>query len=125
MVIEYSPHAAQMEIHRARGFRFRTVCTGRRFGKTLCMAAELLDRGGGDPPSPAEGALVGGPPQEAGCGSAGRARDYAWVAPTYGVAERGVEAFRMIAPEFARIVGRTPARAEFEGAAGPCRVWFK
>jgi hypothetical protein len=25
MVIEYSPHAAQMEIHRARGFRFRTV----------------------------------------------------------------------------------------------------
>ncbi len=41
MVIEYTPHAAQMEIHRARGFRFRTVCTGRRFGKTLCMAAEL------------------------------------------------------------------------------------
>jgi hypothetical protein len=30
MVIEYSPHAAQMEIHRARGLRFRTVCTGRR-----------------------------------------------------------------------------------------------
>ena len=28
MVIEYTPHAAQMEIHRARGFRFRTVCTG-------------------------------------------------------------------------------------------------
>jgi len=55
MVIEYSPHAAQMEIHRARGFRFRTVCTGRRFGKTLCMAAELLDRGGGDPLSPVGG----------------------------------------------------------------------
>ena len=54
MVIEYTPHAAQMEIHRARGFRFRTVCTGRRFGKTLCMAAELLDRGGGDPLSPVE-----------------------------------------------------------------------
>lgn len=101
MVIEYTPHAAQMEIHRARGFRFRTVCTGRRFGKTLCMAAELLDRGGGE---------AGG--------------DYAWVAPTYGVAERGVEAFKTIAPEFARIVGRMPARAEFEGAAGPCRVWF-
>ncbi len=101
MVIEYTPHAAQMEIHRARGFRFRTVCTGRRFGKTLCMAAELLDRGGGE---------AGG--------------DYAWVAPTYGVAERGVEAFRTIAPEFARITGRMPTRAEFEGAAGPCRVWF-
>jgi hypothetical protein len=47
------------------------------------------------------------------------------VAPTYGVAERGVEAFRTIAPDFVRIVGRMPARAEFEGAAGPCRVWFK
>jgi hypothetical protein len=47
MVIEYSPHAAQMEIHRARGFRFRTVCTGRRFGKTLCMAAEFLEDGAG------------------------------------------------------------------------------
>lgn len=101
MVIEYTPHAAQMEIHRARGFRFRTVCTGRRFGKTLCMAAELLDRGGGE---------IGG--------------DYGWVAPTYGVAERGVEAFRTIAPDFVRVVGRMPTRVEFEGAAGPCRVWM-
>ena len=48
----YFPHAAQAEIHRASDLRFRTVCTGRRFGKTLCMAAKLLDRGaawgGGD-----------------------------------------------------------------------------
>jgi hypothetical protein len=43
----------------------------------------------------------------------------------HGVAERGVEAFRTIAPDFVRIVGRMPARAEFEGAAGPCRVWFQ
>jgi hypothetical protein len=101
MQINYTPHAAQMEIHRARDARFRTVCTGRRFGKTLCMAAELLDRGGGD---------IGG--------------DYGWVAPTYGVAERGVEAFRTIAPEFVRVVGRMPTRVEFEGAAGPCRVFM-
>ena len=80
---------------------FRSVCTGRRFGKTLCMAAELLDRGGGE---------IGG--------------DYGWVAPTYGVAERGVEAFRTIAPDFVRVVGRMPTRVEFEGAAGPCRVWM-
>ncbi len=124
MVIEYTPHAAQMEIHRARGFRFRTVCTGRRFGKTLCMAAELLDRGGGDPLSPVERALAECAAQGVGFGPAGRIRDYAWVAPTYGVAERGVEAFRTIASDFVRIVGRMPARAEFEGAAGPCRVWF-
>ena len=42
MKIDYTPHAAQMEIHKARDARFRTVCTGRRFGKTLCMAAEIL-----------------------------------------------------------------------------------
>ena len=101
MVIDYTPHAAQMEIHTARDARFRTVCTGRRFGKTLCMAAELIDRGGGG---------IGG--------------DYGWVAPTYGVAERGVEAFRTIAPDFVRIVGLNPKWAEFEGAAGPVRVWF-
>lgn len=101
MVIDYKPHASQQMIHNARDARFRTVCTGRRFGKTLCMAAELLDRGGGE---------IGG--------------DYGWVAPTYGVAERGVEAFRTIAPDFVRVVGRMPTRVEFEGAAGPCRVWM-
>ena len=101
MRIDYTPHVAQMEIHKARDARFRTVCTGRRFGKTLCMAAEILDRGGGD---------AGG--------------DYGWVAPTYTVADRGIDAFRAIAPDFVRIVGRMPARAEFEGAAGACRVWF-
>ena len=101
MQIDYTPHAAQLEIHRARDARFRTICTGRRFGKTLCMAAELLDRGGGE---------IGG--------------DYGWVAPTYGVAERGVEAFRTIAPDFVRVVGRMPTRVEFEGAKGPCRVWM-
>jgi len=118
MQINYTPHAAQMEIHRARDARFRTVCTGRRFGKTLCMAAELLDRGGGDPPSPMELAT------RAGYGAAGIVRDYGWVAPTYGVAERGVEAFRTIAPDFVRVVGRMPTRVEFEGAAGPCRVFM-
>ena len=101
MQIDYTPHAAQMEIHQARDARFRTVCTGRRFGKTMCMAAEILDRGGGD---------AGG--------------DYGWVAPTYTVADRGIDAFRLIAPDFVRIVGRMPARAEFQGAAGACRVWF-
>jgi hypothetical protein len=65
------------------------------------MAAELLDRGGGE---------IGG--------------DYGWVAPTYGVAERGVEAFRTIAPDFVRVVGRMPTRVEFEGAAGRCRVFM-
>jgi hypothetical protein len=46
VTFNYVPHPAQRVIHEARGVRFRTVCTGRRFGKTLCLAAELLDRGG-------------------------------------------------------------------------------
>ena len=101
VTFNYTPHAAQMEIHRARERRFRTVCTGRRFGKTLCLAAELLDRGG--------------------CEQAG---DYGWVAPTYNVAERGIEAFRMIAEGFVNVVGRAPCRVEFAGKQGPVRVWF-
>ena len=48
MIIDYKAHASQQLIHDARDARFRTICTGRRFGKTLCMAAELLDRGGGE-----------------------------------------------------------------------------
>ncbi len=101
MTFNYSPHPAQRKIHEARTARFRTVCTGRRFGKTLCLAAELLDRGG--------------------CESGG---EYGWVAPTYNVAERGIEAFRAIAEGFVRIVGRMPTRVEFEGNAGPVKVWF-
>ena len=101
MRVDYRPHPAQMAIHKARDARFRTVCTGRRFGKTRCMAAELIDRGGGE---------AGG--------------DYGWVAPTYTVADRGVDAFREIGSDFVRFVGRAPMRAEFEGACGPVRVWF-
>ncbi len=101
MTLNYKPHDAQLEIHKARGKRFRTVCTGRRFGKTLCLAAEILDRGG--------------------CEKGG---DYGWVAPTYNVAERGIEAFREIADGFVNVCGRAPCRVEFAGPAGPVRVWF-
>ena len=101
VTFNYAPHPAQMAIHQARGKRFRTVCTGRRFGKTLCLAAELLDRGG--------------------CEKAG---DYGWIAPTYNVAERGIEAFRTIADGFIQVCGRAPSKVEFAGPAGPVRVWF-
>ncbi|MCH8512309.1 MAG: terminase family protein [Kiritimatiellae bacterium] len=101
VTFNYVPHPAQRAIHEARSFRFRTVCTGHRFGKTLCLAAELLDRGGCE-----------------------RAGDYGWVAPTYNVAERGIDAFREIADGFIRVVGRMPTRIEFEGAKGLVRIWF-
>jgi hypothetical protein len=101
ITLNYIPHPAQREIHAARKVRFRTVCTGRRFGKTLCLAAELLDRGG--------------------CELAG---DYGWVAPTYNVAERGIEAFRTIAEGFVNVSGRAPSKLEFDGPVGCVRVWF-
>jgi len=100
-IFNYLPHPAQQAIHKARKRRFRTVCTGRRFGKTLCLAAELLDRGG--------------------CEKAG---DYGWIAPTYNVADRGIEAFRTIADGFIQICGRAPTRIEFTGPVGPVRIWF-
>jgi hypothetical protein len=99
----YLPHPAQAQIHAARDKRFRTVCTGRRFGKTYCLAGELLDRGASE------------------CGG-----DYGWVAPTYNVAERGIEAFKAVGDGIIRVVGRTPTRVEFQGLAGmePTRIWF-
>jgi hypothetical protein len=99
--LTYAPHPAQIAIHHARDKRFRCVCTGRRFGKTLCLAAELADRGARE-----------------GSG------DYGWVAPTYNVADRGIEAFRMIADGFVHVCGRAPSRVEFTGFSGPVRIWF-
>jgi hypothetical protein len=97
--VYYDPHPGQESIHLAEE-RFRVVCTGRRFGKTLCLAAELLSRAGDDP------------------------GDYGWVAPTYNVAERGKEALQDIAGGFVRFVGRTPSRAEFTTKYGTSRLWF-
>jgi len=101
--VNYVPHPGQQKIHDARETRFRTVCTGRRFGKTYCLAGELLDWGG---------SIRGG--------------DYGWVAPTYNVAERGIEAFRAISDGFTVVSGRAPSRIEFQGLRGiaPTRIWF-
>jgi len=101
MPFKYQAHAAQQMIHDARARRFRVVCTGRRFGKTLCLAAELLARGG-----------------------RARAGDYGWIAPTYNVAERGLEAFQTIAGGFINVCGRMPTRVEFKGLVGSVRIWF-
>jgi hypothetical protein len=101
LVLNYAPHPGQLAIHRARDRRFRTVCCGRRFGKTLLAAAEIIDRGGGE-----------------------AAGDYGWIAPTYFIAERGVEAVREIAGGLVRIYGQNPVRAEFTGQHGPVRILF-
>jgi hypothetical protein len=52
--------------------------------------------------------------------------DYGWVAPTYNVADRGIEAFRDIGVEFINVCGRAPTRIELQGLPGvpPTRIWF-
>ena len=100
---KYTPHPAQALIHDASDRRFRIVCTGRRFGKTLLLAAELLDRGAHETPG-----------------------TFGWVAPTYNVAQRGVEAFREISTGIISVTGRSPCRIDFKGprASVPSCVWF-
>jgi hypothetical protein len=100
--LKYTAHWAQKAIHDARDKRFRIVCTGRRFGKTLCLAGELL-----------ESAFL-----DSG--------EYGWVAPTYNVAERGREAFIAAAESwYLHFIGRTPSRVEFVSQDGKIsRVWF-
>lgn len=96
----FIPHEGQLAILSSDA-RFKTVCCGRRWGKTLCLAADMLDRAGGE----ASG-------------------DYGWIAPTYFIAERGVEAVRDICGGRALISGKNPVRAEIKGQFGTSRLLF-
>ena len=97
----YTPHPGQLQIHAARNRRFRTVCCGRRWGKTMFAAAELLDRGGSE-----------------------AAGDYGWIAPTYLIADRGIDAMRQFGAGFVTFTGKAPVVATFDGLRGPVRVFF-
>ena len=100
LALRYRPHPGQVAVH-ASAARFRFVCCGRRWGKTRLAADELLNRAGGE-----------------------AAGDYGWIAPTYLIAERGIDACRLIAGKLLRFSGKNPTSATFDGAAGPVRVFF-
>jgi hypothetical protein len=100
LVFAYQPHPTQRRIHDDRGVRFRAVCCGRRWGKTRFAAAELFDISG------ERGGL------------------YAWVAPTYYIAERGQKALREIGGDFIQFRGQNPVRANFTGGGGPVEILF-
>src|SRR5512137_446085 len=100
--MNYVPVEWQIIFHHARHTRFRIVCSGRRCGKTRGVGGEVADRG----------AREGG--------------DYGRVAPTYNVAERGIEALRAIGGDRINVCGRAPCRVDLPVLAGspPARVWF-
>lgn len=100
IALAYVPHRTQGIIHHDRRYRFRAVCCGRRWGKTRFAAAELLDIAG------ERGGL------------------YAWVAPTYYIAERGQKALALIGGSFVQFRGQNPVRAHFTGEGGPVEILF-
>ena len=100
LTFNYQAHPSQQLIHDDRGYRFRAVCCGRRWGKTRFAAAELFDIAG------ERGGL------------------FAWVAPTYYIAERGQKALREITGDFLQFKGVNPVRAYFTGAGGPVEILF-
>ncbi len=96
----YVPHASQRRIHHDRGVRFRAVCCGRRWGKTRFAAAELLDLAG----------------QYGGL--------YAWIAPTYYIAERGETAVKLIGGDTVQFRGQNPVRAMIKGIGVEAEIRF-
>lgn len=96
---DYRPHPGQVLLHKCPA-RFQTVCCGRRWGKTKFAAAKLLDEGG----------VVPG--------------DYGWIAPTYLIADRGVEALEKIGGEGVKFSGKNPIVAEFMGQNGKAKIYF-
>lgn len=100
LVFNFEPHPSQRIVAEDRGFRFRTICCGRRWGKTRLAAAELLDIAG----------LKGGL--------------YAWIGPSYYIAERGIRALKEIAGEFVQFSGQNPVRGRFIGGGGPVEILF-
>lgn len=100
LVFTYQPHDSQRRIHDDRHIRFRAVCCGRRWGKTRFAAAELFDIAG------ERGGL------------------FAWIAPTYYIAERGQRALKEITGDFLTFKGQNPVRAHFTGGGGQAEILF-
>ena len=100
LTLGYYPHPTQSRIHLDRGIRFRAVCCGRRWGKTRFAAAELLDT------------------------AAERGGLYAWIAPTYYIAERGENAVKLIGGDMVQLRGQNPVRATFTGGGPVSEVRF-
>jgi hypothetical protein len=90
IVFSYQPYQKQLEIHQCNK-RFKIICAGRRAGKTLSAAADMLNR----------------------CysGMYDQYDDLAWIAPTFQIAERGLDAMKVVCkknPEAMKINNTAP-----------------
>jgi hypothetical protein len=96
-ILRYKPHPAQKLIHEDT-HRFKIICMGRRSGKTLSISSDLINR----------------------CLSKtynyNQYNDLAWIAPTFAMTQRGVDAIRNItrdAPQIVKITNTFPTTATF------------
>lgn len=49
---------------------------------------------------------------------------FAWIAPSYWIAERGIKALKTIAGDFVKFSGQNPVRASFTGGGGLVEMYF-
>lgn len=77
-VLRYKPHDSQKLVHQSKA-RFKIICAGRRAGKSLMCAADVISR-----------CLSGRYTEHSSIG---------WIAPTLQMANRGVDAIKLITKE--------------------------
>lgn len=112
IVFSYVPYAKQLEIHQCKK-RFKLICAGRRSGKTTLAIAELLS--------------------ECYSGKYTKYDDIAWIAPTFQIAERGLDTMKKLCqknPDAIKINNTAPktitllndVRIKFLSADSPDRL---
>lgn len=94
-VLRYQPHNSQRKVHESKA-RFKIICAGRRAGKSLLCSADVISR------------CLSGKYDEHST--------IAWIAPTLNVAQRGVDAIKLItkdAPNLIKWYKSSPVSATF------------
>lgn len=82
-ILRYKPHEEQKKVHQSNA-RFKIICAGRRGGKSLLCAGDIINR--------------------ALSGKYNHLDSIGWVSPTLQVSQRGVEAFKLITQECPDII---------------------
>ena len=84
-VLRYKPHKEQEKVHRSNA-RFKIICAGRRAGKTMLVAADMINR------------IMSGIHKYNSHSTLG------WIAPTLQMSQRGVDAFKLITKDCPELI---------------------